>query len=100
MIEAAPEQVDDPDCPYDPNDPQAVEAFWKNAVFVPGGGPAAIKAALAERRRQRGSEKASTKIPTTIGLDPDVLKGLRATGKGWQTRANQVLRDWLEQRAK
>lgn len=76
MIEEAPEHVDDPDCPYDPNDPQAVEAFWKDAVFVPGGGP------------------------TTIGLDPDVLKGLRAAGKGWQTRANQVLREWLGQRAK
>lgn len=38
--------------------------------------------------RTRGPQKAPTKIPTTIRLDPGVLEGLRATGKGWQTRAN------------
>ncbi|MEA1050500.1 BrnA antitoxin family protein [Lamprobacter modestohalophilus] len=98
MIDAAPEQVDDPDCPYDPNDPQAVEAYWENAVFTPGGGPEVVQAAMAERRRLRGAQKAPTKIPTTIRLDPDVLAGLRATGKGWQTRANAALRDWLQHR--
>lgn len=34
-IAAAPEQVNDPDCPYDPNDPEAVEAFWKNMTVRP-----------------------------------------------------------------
>jgi len=95
MIDAAPEHVDDPDCPYDPNDPQAVDAFWENAVFTPGGGPKAVKAALTEWR-VREPQKAPTKIPITIRFDPDVLDGLRATGKGWQTRANAVLRDWLQ----
>ncbi|MEA3640013.1 MAG: BrnA antitoxin family protein [Lamprobacter sp.] len=46
--------------------------------------------------RTRGPQKAPTKIPITIRLDPDVLEGLRATGKGWQTRANAALRDWLQ----
>ena len=27
----APVHVDDPQCPYDPNDPAAVEAYWANA---------------------------------------------------------------------
>jgi hypothetical protein len=31
-IEAAPERVHDPECPYDPNDSAAVEAFWKKAT--------------------------------------------------------------------
>lgn len=36
-IERAPERVNDPECPYDPNDPAAVEAFWKSAsVRRPG----------------------------------------------------------------
>lgn len=95
MIDAAPEHVDDPDCPYDPNDPQAVDAFWENAVFTPGGGPEAVQAALAEHRRTRGPQQAPTKVSITIRLDVDVLDGLRATGKDWQTRANQALRDWL-----
>lgn len=34
----------------------------------------------------------SPKISTTIRLDPDVLAQLRAGGKGWQTRANEILR--------
>jgi hypothetical protein len=31
-IKAAPERVHDPECPYDPNDPAAVEAFWKKVT--------------------------------------------------------------------
>ena len=32
---------------------------------------------------------------TTIMLDPDVLDRLRKDGKGWQTRANALLREAL-----
>lgn len=36
-IAAAPDHIDDPDCPYDPNDEAAVRAFWANAkVIMPG----------------------------------------------------------------
>lgn len=38
-IAAAPERVNDPDCLYDPDDPEAVEAFWKNATVRPGKPP-------------------------------------------------------------
>lgn len=31
-IEAAPVRVHDLECPYDPNDPAAVETFWKDAT--------------------------------------------------------------------
>ena len=31
-IERAPERVHDPECPYDPHDPAAVAAFWKDAT--------------------------------------------------------------------
>lgn len=30
-LNAAPDRVDDPDTPYDPNDEAAVDAFWENA---------------------------------------------------------------------
>ncbi|WP_206026940.1 BrnA antitoxin family protein [Jiella endophytica] len=33
----------------------------------------------------------------TLRLDHDVAEALRASGKGWQTRVNSVLREWLEQ---
>ena len=36
------------------------------------------------------------KVPTTIRFDADVLEGLRATGKGWQTRVNEAMREWVK----
>ena len=46
--------------------------------------------------RPLGSTAAIRKVPTTIRFDIDVLDGLRATGPGWQTRANDALRNWLQ----
>jgi uncharacterized protein (DUF4415 family) len=31
----------------------------------------------------------------SLRMDIDVLEGLRATGKGWQTRINAIMREWL-----
>jgi hypothetical protein len=37
MIAAAPDHVDDPDCPYDTNDPEAFNAYWADAkTILPG----------------------------------------------------------------
>jgi len=35
------------------------------------------------------------KVSTTIRIDADVLAKFKATGKGWQTRINQALRESL-----
>jgi uncharacterized protein (DUF4415 family) len=32
----------------------------------------------------------------SLRMDIDVLEGLRATGKGWQTRINCIMREWLK----
>lgn len=47
-------------------------------------------------RRARGPQKTPTKVQTTIRFDRDVLDGLKATGKGWQTRVNDAMREWLK----
>ncbi|NYT77447.1 BrnA antitoxin family protein [Alcaligenaceae bacterium] len=47
--------------------------------------------------RPAGSTAEVRKVSTTIRFDPDVLEGLRATGPGWQTRANNALREWLRE---
>ena len=39
---------------------------------------------------------AAAKDVITLRLDHDVLEWLRSTGKGYQTRINQVLRAWYE----
>ncbi|MGO9336816.1 MAG: BrnA antitoxin family protein [Terracidiphilus sp.] len=56
--------------------------------------PAAEQKVLLKLRR-RGPQKTPRKIPVSIRLSPDVADGLRATGNGWQTRADNALRLWL-----
>ncbi len=46
--------------------------------------------------RRRGPQKAPRKVPVSIRLSADVADGLRATGQGWQRRADGVLRSWLQ----
>lgn len=52
--------------------------------------------ALQNQGRKRGPQKAPRKIPISIRLSPDVAEGLRATGDGWQNRADEILRSWLK----
>jgi uncharacterized protein (DUF4415 family) len=54
--------------------------------------PDSLKAKLSGR----GKQKAPTKVSTTVRFDTDVLAAFRATGKGWQTRMNDALKEWLE----
>lgn len=95
LIAEAPDHVDDPDCPYDPNDPEQVEAFWKDSVLVRSGGYPAVRAALAEKRWQRMADRAP-KIPVSVPFSPEVLDYFRATGADWQTRMDEALLDWIK----
>ena len=57
-----------------------------------------LYAGLLEMNRRagvRGPQKAPTKQATTIRFDADVLAALKASGKGWQTRVNDAMREWL-----
>jgi len=46
--------------------------------------------------RKRGRPKsAKTKTATKLRIDSDVLEIIRATGPGWQTRINNMLREWV-----
>lgn len=53
-------------------------------------------AALVAMKRPRGRPKAmETKVFTAIRLDADLLAAFKATGKGWQTRVNAALREYV-----
>jgi uncharacterized protein (DUF4415 family) len=54
----------------------AEEARWKDAVVVRGGGYAAVRAALAEKRKrgQRGPKVAPTKQLVSVRYSPEVLQ--------------------------
>ena len=70
--------VEDPLGPYDPKDPEAVNDYWKTATITRG----------------RGRPRVSVKRPTrNMRVDAEVLEAFKATGAGWQTRINAVLRD-------
>ena len=47
----------------------------------------------------RGPQKTPLKQPTTIRFDADVLAALKATGRGWQTRVNEAMREWVKTNA-
>src|SRR5665647_1084470 len=53
-------------------------------------------AALVSMKRPRGRPKSDeTKVFTAIRLDADLLDAFKATGKGWQTRMNAALRQFI-----
>ena len=47
----------------------------------------------------RGKQQSPTKVSTTVRFDRDVLEAFRATGQGWQTRMNDILKEWLKEHA-
>lgn len=64
--------------PYDPNDSAAVAAYWSQATI----------------KRGRGRPTVAVKRPTlNMRVDADVLDEFKATGTGWQTRINTLLRE-------
>ena len=87
--------VDD-ETPYDPSDPAAVEAFWRDATVTPGGGVAATLAAL---HRARGPGLKPRKTQLTVRYSPEVVAYFKATGKGWQARMDAALKEWIAQRS-
>jgi uncharacterized protein (DUF4415 family) len=44
------------------------------------------------RGRPAGSVSPATKKLVSIRLDPEVIEAARASGDGWQTRVNEILR--------
>ena len=52
---------------------------------------------LAASIRKRGPVR--SKEAVSIRLDIDLVEKLRGTGPGWQSRVNDVLREWVERNA-
>lgn len=49
-------------------------------------------------RRSRGPQKARTKVPVSIRLNPDVVDYFRTQGQGWQSRINEILEEYVTSR--
>lgn len=69
---------------------------WTGAEFAAAKGPEALPARLLDafpNTRPRGGRPAgSDKQMISIRLDKDVVEKFKATGPGWQTRINAVLK--------
>lgn len=70
--------------PADPNDPDDFDIS-----------EADIQRGLVARHVRRGTQRAPKKVPVSIRLDAEVVELLRASGPGWQSRANDLLRGGL-----
>lgn len=57
-----------------------------------------LRAGLA-LARNRGRPVGSDKTQIALRVDNSVLEAFRATGKGWQTRMNEALKEWLKEHA-
>lgn len=51
---------------------------------------------VGDKLVRRGRPAGSQKTATTIRFDNEVIDAFKATGKGWQTRMNAALKDWLK----
>ena len=57
-----------------------------------GGWPGKFAKAPVRRGRPRA---ARPKVSTTIRLSQDVVDHFKAGGRGWQTRIDEALQDWI-----
>jgi uncharacterized protein (DUF4415 family) len=70
----------------DPDDaPELTDEFFDQADEYVG-----------DKLVRRGRPAGSSKTATTIRFDDEVIEAFKATGKGWQTRMNAALKDWLK----
>lgn len=80
-----PELIDD-------ENPEWTDEMVASAVRVD-----ALPTTLQSKLKRGGRPiSENPKIATTVRLDADVLLAFKATGKGWQTRMNAALRDYVQ----
>ncbi|MHB8950766.1 MAG: BrnA antitoxin family protein [Rhodoferax sp.] len=78
----------------DPDSPEWTQEDFARALPAREFFSAEVYAQLCAMR-QRGPKDKPLKVPTTIRFDADVLAALKASGKGWQTRVNEAMREWV-----
>jgi uncharacterized protein (DUF4415 family) len=76
----------------DPDNPEWTAEDFARARPAKDILPPALYAEPTAPKRVRGPGVRPRKAQVTLRLDQDVIEGLRATGSGWQVRANEALR--------
>jgi uncharacterized protein (DUF4415 family) len=81
--------MQDADVHHDADSPSTKVSDWEGATLKQGG-------VVLGRAKTRGPNRRPTKEQVAVRYSPDVLAAFRATGRGWQTRMDEALRDWLK----
>ena len=82
-----PELIDD-------DNPEWTDDMFKQSIRFD-----ALPESLKSKLSGRGKQKMPVKVSTTVRFDPEVLVAFKATGRGWQTRMNEALKEWLRDHA-
>ena len=62
--------------------------------------PEVVAAYKAGQLKRRGRpRKANPKVQVSIRYSPEVISHFKATGKGWQTRVDEALKEWIAEHA-
>ena len=89
-----------PESWVDPDDaPELTDEFLSEGVWQIGEQTVSKEQGMTAMRKAlgRGRPKAaSTKLALTVRYDAEVVAAFKASGKGWQSRMNAALRDWLK----
>jgi len=76
----------------DPDDAPALGSEWFEAAHQYHGD------VLVKKGQGRPPfPESERKVPVKIRYDQEVIEALRQTGKGWQTRMNKALRQYLKE---
>lgn len=59
--------------------------------------PDIVKAYKEGRLKVRGPQKTPTKTQLTLRLSRDIVEAFKSDGKGWQTRIDKALKEWLKE---
>lgn len=85
---------------FDDDNPEWTEEDFAKARPASEMLPPEVVAAFAKPRGRPVKPAEIRKRNVSLRLSPDVLDGLRATGRGWQTRADEMLREGLKRATK
>ena len=58
--------------------------------------PEIVKAYKEGRLKVRGPQKRPTKVQMTLRLSREVVEFFKSRGKGWQSRMNEALKDYVK----
>jgi uncharacterized protein (DUF4415 family) len=83
--------------PINPEFTDDVNPEWTEDMFASAVRVDALSTSLQAKLKRGGRPiSENPKVATTVRLDADVLLAFKATGKGWQTRMNAALRDYVQ----